>query len=47
MNFDPEISAYNMPELRWRWGYPAVLAFMLLVALGLLAFIFACRGWFR
>jgi magnesium transporter len=34
MNFDA------MPELRWRWGYPAVLILMLAVTLGML-------GWFR
>jgi magnesium transporter len=34
MNFDV------MPELRWRWGYPAVMALMAAIGLGMLA-------WFR
>ncbi|MBW3597566.1 MAG: magnesium/cobalt transporter CorA [Planctomycetes bacterium] len=38
MNFD------WMPELRWRWGYPAVMAGMAVVALGMLAW-FRARGW--
>lgn len=38
MNFD------RMPELRWVWTYPAVLALMLGVCLGLFRF-FKRRGW--
>ncbi|SDS34593.1 magnesium transporter [Halopseudomonas litoralis] len=38
MNFDV------MPELRWRWGYPAVMAVMLGIIVGLLAF-FRRRRW--
>jgi magnesium transporter len=38
MNFD------WMPELRWRWGYPAVWVVMIAVALGLLWW-FRQRGW--
>jgi magnesium transporter len=38
MNFD------HMPELRWRWGYPATLAVMSAIALALLAW-FRRRGW--
>jgi magnesium transporter len=34
MNFDV------MPELRWRWGYPAV--WIVMIALGV-----ALLGWFR
>ena len=33
-----------MPELQWRWGYPAVLGIMLLVAGGLLVF-FRKKRW--
>lgn len=44
MNFDPEISEANMPELKWRWGYPLVLGIMATVAIGQLAF-FRWRGW--
>ena len=45
MNFDPEASPYNMPELGWELGYPAVWVVMLVVALGLL-WLFRRRGWF-
>jgi magnesium transporter len=45
MNFDPDASPWNMPELAWYWGYPAVMLFMLSIALGLLGF-FKWRGWF-
>jgi magnesium transporter len=38
MNFD------YMPELREPWGYPAVMAFMGLIAVGLLVW-FRKRGW--
>ncbi|HSN55968.1 MAG TPA: magnesium/cobalt transporter CorA [Candidatus Sulfomarinibacteraceae bacterium] len=44
MNFDPAASPWNMPELDWYWGYPAALAVMALVAVGLLLF-FRRRGW--
>lgn len=43
MNFDTSHPA-NMPELGWRYGYPAVLGFMFLVAVVLLA-QFRRRGW--
>lgn len=46
MNFDPEYSPYNMPELRARYGYPAALAFMAALGLGLLAWMWR-RGWLR
>ena len=35
-----------MPELTWTWGYPAVLALMLAVSLGLLLWFYR-RGWIR
>jgi magnesium transporter len=44
MNFNPERSAYNMPELNWRWGYPAVWLVMAAVAVAMLMF-FRRRGW--
>jgi hypothetical protein len=28
MNFNPEASDLNIPELNWRFGYPAVLVFL-------------------
>ncbi|PCC99423.1 magnesium/cobalt transporter CorA [Halopseudomonas pelagia] len=33
-----------MPELEWRWGYPAVMALMLLIS-GSLLYSFRRRGW--
>lgn len=44
MNFDPEVSMLNMPELKMRWGYPIVLGLMATVACGQLLF-FRWRGW--
>jgi magnesium transporter len=44
MNFDPDSSPWNMPELRWRYGYPIVLGVMALVAGGML-WAFKRRGW--
>ncbi len=38
MNFD------YMPELHWRWGYPAVLLLTLTIALGLILY-FRRKGW--
>ena len=46
MNFDPDVSPYNMPELRWAFGYPAVLGLMTLVGGGLLIY-FLRKGWLR
>ena len=34
----------HMPELGWRWGYPAVLVVMLIVGV-LLVVLFRRRGW--
>lgn len=45
MNFDPSASPWNMPELGWAYGYPAVLVFMLAFAVGLMVF-FRRKGWF-
>jgi len=39
MNFD------YMPELRWEWGYPAVMAGMFVLALSML-FYFKVKKWF-
>jgi magnesium transporter len=44
MNFNPDASPWNMPELNWRWGYPVFLAVMLLTAGGMVAF-FVRKGW--
>ena len=45
MNFNPKVSPFNMPELRWYWGYPMVLTAMLLIAASL-SYLFWRRGWF-
>ena len=44
MNFDSAISGANMPELKWRWGYPLALGLMASVAIGQLVF-FRWRRW--
>lgn len=46
MNFDPDSSPWNMPELRWRFGYPAALGLMLLVVMAMFIFFWR-RGWLR
>jgi magnesium transporter len=45
MNFDMKASPYNMPELGWRYGYPAVLLVMAAVAAGML-YYFQRKKWF-
>lgn len=44
MNFDPEASPFNMPELGWRYGYPFALGVMFVIGL-LLVLYFHHRGW--
>ncbi len=44
MNFDRGASPYNMPELGWRYGYPAVVALMVVVAAGML-YYFRRKKW--
>lgn len=44
MNFDPDTSPWNMPELRWYLGYPFALGLMLFVGVSLL-FYFRWRRW--
>jgi magnesium transporter len=44
MNFDPHAGRWNMPELAWKYGYPAVWALMLAVAVGMWG-LFRRRGW--
>lgn len=44
MNFDPEVSPYNMPELKWRYGYPAFWGFML-TTFGAMVWYFRRQGW--
>lgn len=44
MNFSPERSRWNMPELYWAWEYPAIWLVMLLVVFGMLLF-FRRKKW--
>jgi magnesium transporter len=44
MNFDPDSSPWNMPELRWYWGYPAVMLFMALSVVAMIIY-FRRKGW--
>lgn len=46
MNFDPDASPLNMPELEWHWGYPMVLMVMGAIA-SFLIFFFWRQGWFE
>ena len=46
MNFDTEVSRYNMPELKWTHGYPFALAVMAATAFSLIGY-FLRKGWFR
>jgi len=44
MNFDPSASRYNMPELAWAYGYPALLFLMFCIFVAQLLF-FRKKGW--
>jgi magnesium transporter len=46
MNFDTEASPWNMPELKTRFGYPALLVVMAIIAVGMVL-AFWHSGWFR
>jgi magnesium transporter len=46
MNFDPDSSPYNMPELRWRYGYPMSFVIMASVVAGMFWY-FKRKGWLR
>jgi magnesium transporter len=46
MNFNPEVSPFNMPELDWYWGYVACLAVMFVIA-AVLIYFFWKQGWFE
>ena len=45
MNFDPDVSPFNMPELNWYYGYPLSLLLMLVLSLGMVQY-FRNKGWF-
>ncbi|MBU1853322.1 MAG: magnesium/cobalt transporter CorA [Candidatus Omnitrophica bacterium] len=44
MNFNPGVSAWNMPELNWKYGYLCALGLMLIIALLMIAY-FKRRKW--
>lgn len=44
MNFDTKASPWNMPELTWAYGYPALLLLMAAVAGGMLCY-FRRKRW--
>ena len=44
MNFDTSVSPFNMPELKWAFGYPFSIVLMLASAGGLLLY-YRQRGW--
>ncbi len=46
MNFNTEISPWNMPELNAYWGYPICWAVMIAIALAL-SYYFWRQGWFE
>lgn len=45
MNFHPESSPWNMPELNAKYGYPVVMLVMLLIVLGMIRY-FKFKKWF-
>jgi magnesium transporter len=44
MNFDRSVSAWNMPELGWRFGYPALWILMVSLVAGMLIY-FRRKNW--
>jgi magnesium transporter len=44
MNFRGDLSPYNMPELKWYYGYPLCLGFMLVLSLSIVALLY-WKGW--
>jgi len=44
MNFNPEASPWNMPELNWSFGYLSVIGLMFLIALGMIIY-FKRKKW--
>ncbi|NWF89417.1 MAG: magnesium/cobalt transporter CorA [Ignavibacteriaceae bacterium] len=45
MNFNTSVSAYNMPELNWKYGYLFIMILMVVISLGLVVF-FKRKKWF-
>ena len=46
MNFDPEVSPWNMPELEWPYGYVLCMVVMGLISLTQVLW-FRRQGWFQ
>ena len=44
MNFDPNVSKWNMPELGWTFGYPLALLVMLVMGGGMFLY-FRNKKW--
>jgi magnesium transporter len=44
MNFETGASGWNMPELKWRWGYPFALGLMAASVVSLLVY-YRRKGW--
>lgn len=44
MNFNTEISSYNMPELNWIYGYPFSLTLMAVVSVSVIGLLWY-KGW--
>ena len=45
MNFNPEASPWNMPELDWYWGYIFFWVVMIVIATAMIYFFWR-KGWF-
>jgi magnesium transporter len=45
MNFKTNISWWNMPELSWKYGYPAIMIIMAAIA-GAMVYYFKKKKWF-
>ncbi|MGK7899029.1 MAG: magnesium/cobalt transporter CorA [Xenococcus sp. (in: cyanobacteria)] len=45
MNFNPEASPWNMPELNWYWGYLFFWVIMIVIATAMIYFFWR-KGWF-
>lgn len=46
MNFNPEASPWNMPELNWYWGYIFFWVIMIIIATAMIYFFWR-KGWFN
>lgn len=44
MNFDPDVSRWNMPELGWIYGYPFALSLMAVIAVAFVWYFYR-KGW--